>query len=100
MSTPTPQTVTCHTPTKGKDGTTTIPRWKYDAVSKAILEAIGTDGLAFRDLSATVGKHLSNDELSRLGSLGWHVTTVKLDMEYRGQIMRIEGRKPQYLMRC
>lgn len=88
----------CRTP--NADGTTSIPSWKYEAVRAAILDAVGDDGLAFKDLKAAVGERLDTDELDRLGSLGWHVTTVKLDMEVAGDIARVDGVSPQRLVRC
>lgn len=29
----------------------------------------------------------------------WYVTTVKLDLEARGELVRVAGVKPQHLMR-
>jgi len=90
--------VACRTPTEGRDGVTNISRWKYDAVRKAILSAVdeaGSDGLAFKNLAAEVGERLTDDERGRLGSLGWHTTVVKLNMEVEGEIVRIAKAKPQ-----
>ena len=47
-----------------------IDRWKYDAVRRA-----------------------------SLGSVGWYTTSVKLDMEEKGDIRRAAGSKPQRLLR-
>ena len=88
----------CRTP--NAEGTTSIPTRKYEAVRAAILDAVGEDGLAFSELKSAVGERLSADELDRLGSLGWHVTTVKLEMEVAGDIARVEGVTPQRLVRC
>jgi len=60
--------VTCRTPTEGRDGVTNLPKWKFDAIQSAILTV-----------------------------LKWHVTSVKLEMEVRGEIERIPGRVPQRL---
>lgn len=92
--------VACRTPTKNKSGQTAIPRWKFDAVRDAVLAAVvaaGPDGLAFSALPAAVGERLSDDERARLGSLGWHVTTVKLELEVRGELARLPG-TPQRLI--
>ena len=91
----------CRTPAEGRTGVTNIPTWKYESLRDAILVAIkdaGADGLAFKDLREAVRPKLSEDELSRMGKLGWHVTTVKLNMEVDGEILRVEGAKPQRLI--
>ena len=83
--------VECRTPTEGRSGTTSIPAWKFDAVRTAVLDAVvaaGPEGLRGR---------LAEDVLGRLGSVGWHVTTVKLEMEVRGEIARLPG-SPQRLV--
>lgn len=88
--------VTCQTPTPGKKPTR-IPAWKYDAVSAAIIAVLSRGDIAFRDLPDAVRDELAPDVLDRLGSVGWHVTTVKLDMEVRGQIARLPKVTPQRL---
>ncbi len=91
----------CETPTPGKKPTR-IERWKYEAVRRAILAALDGhhDGVPFRELAQRVKPHLSPDELARLGSLGWYTTTVKLDLEVKGEIARLPTAKPQRLVRC
>ena len=92
--------VACRTPAKGRDGVTNIPRWKYEAVRDAILTVLneaGSDGFLFKDLSKAVGDHLTDEQRAQLGSLGWHTTTVKLNMEVEGEIRRMEGVSPQRL---
>ena len=92
--------VVCETPTPGKQPTR-IDRWKYDLVRKAILRAVPKrgDGLKFRELSSLVKARLSAEDLKNLGSVSWYVTTVKLDLEVRNQIRRVDGVKPQRLLR-
>ena len=92
------ETTTCRTP--NASGTTSIPTWKFDALRTAILDAVGSEGIMFKDLKPAVETWLDADTLSRLGSLGWHLTTVKLEMEVAGDIARVEGSKPQRLVRC
>jgi hypothetical protein len=55
------------------------------------VDAAGAEGLRFADLPGAVRARLSQQELARLGSLGWHCTTVKLEMEVAGEIVRVEG---------
>jgi len=54
-----PPKVTCRTPTAGRDGTTQIPKWKYDSIRQAILDVIETapDGqIAFSKLADLVSE--------------------------------------------
>ncbi len=90
--------VGCRTPAEGRDGVTNIPKWKYDLLRAAILDAVGEDGIAFEDLIEAVRSRLSEDDLDRLGSLGWHATTVKLNMEVEQEISRVPGVSPQQLV--
>ena len=93
--------VACRTPAEGRDGVTNIPRWKYEAVRGAILEAVdeaGPRGLPFAKLPNAVKDRLRDETLERLGSVGWHVTTVKLEMEVAGEIRRRRGIVPQQIV--
>jgi hypothetical protein len=96
----TEEKILCQTPTPGKKGTR-IPKWKYALIREAILQVVPANeqGVAFKDLAGLVEKRLSPEKLERLGSLLWHTTTVKLDLEARGEIERIPGSKPQRLRR-
>ena len=91
---------TCRTPTPGKKPTR-IDTWKFDAVRKAILKIIPKrgEGVVFQKLPALVNKQLSQKELKELGSVGWFTTTVKLELEVRREIYRVEGVSPQRLLR-
>lgn len=89
--------VTCRTPAEGRDGTTNIPEWKFDVLRSAILKVVraaGTDGMLNKDLRDAVGAELSPDQLKRLGKLGWHVVTVKLELEVREEIARMPVKGP------
>lgn len=93
--------VPCRSPAKGRDGVTAIPRWKYEAVRRAILDALGQagpEGMPFAHLPNAVRDRLCEETLGRLGSVGWHVTTVKLEMEVQGEIARKNGVVPQQLI--
>jgi hypothetical protein len=81
-------------PQPGKQGVN-IDRRKYEMIREAILECIGAQGeITFKELTAEVRRRLAG---SFEGSISWYVTTVKLDLEARGEIERIPGRKPQHL---
>ncbi|WP_338549385.1 DUF6958 family protein [Roseovarius phycicola] len=92
--------VACRTPAEGRDGVTNIPAWKFDAVRKAILSVLGERKIRFSELKDAVGEKIPADELSRLGSLGWHVTTVKLELEVRGEVERVPGQTLQVIRLC
>ena len=97
---PEPKTV-CRTPTPGKKPTR-IPTWKFDAVRTAILNVLPAKepGVVAKDLPVLVEKRLDADVLAKLGSVGWHTTSVKLELEVAGEIRRVPGLKPQHLVRC
>jgi hypothetical protein len=90
--------VLCETPTPGKQPTR-IDRWNYDLVHSAIITVIPSneEGLAFRDLPGLVEQKLKPKDLEKLGSISWYTTTVKLDMEVKGELERIPGSNPQRL---
>lgn len=93
--------VVCRTPTKGRDGVTRLPRWKYDCVRAAIVEAVkgaGAEGFPMSELAAAVRARLSAEELSRLGSVSWHMMAVKLNLEVENEISRLPGVTPQRLV--
>jgi hypothetical protein len=92
--------ILCQTPTPGKQPTR-IPQWKYNAVWQAILQAVPEDepGIRFADLAGEVEKLLPTKDRHELGSVGWHTTVVKLDMEVKGEILRLPGSNPQRLVR-
>jgi hypothetical protein len=79
----------------------TISQEKYDLVSAAILAVVrkGGDGVPFRALIALVEGRLDTKERHAIGSVGWYVTTVKLDLEARKRIERVPGSNPQRLRR-
>jgi len=91
----------CRTPAEGRDGVTNIPTWKFDLLRRHILDVVGeagAEGYAFADLSGAIAPRLSEDEASRLGKLGWHVTTVKLELEVAGELARMPKVAPQRLV--
>lgn len=89
--------VACRTPTPGRKGVTNIPQWRFDLVRSAIIEVIATGEVKFAELPGLIGERLKKKDRERLGSISWNVTTVKLEMEVRGEIERVEGRGPQLL---
>lgn len=90
----------CRTPTEGKKPTS-IPTWKYEAIRGAILAVVPEEppGVPFGELPKLVESRLPRGDRDRLGSVSWHTTTVKLDMEVRGELARVSGAGPQRLVK-
>lgn len=81
---------------QGKQGVN-IDRDKYDTLRAAILDILAQRGeMTFRELDAAVEERLSG---KFEGAVGWYFTTVKLDMEARGEIERLPGSQPQLIRR-
>ena len=81
-------------PEEGKQGVN-IDRAKYEMIRQAILNAIRSQGsISFKGLISLIDYNLRN---RFEGSIPWYVTTVKLDLEARGEIERIPGRQEQTL---
>ncbi|MCY4436730.1 MAG: hypothetical protein OXE05_05280 [Chloroflexi bacterium] len=79
----------------GKAGVN-IDKQKYDTVREAILQSLQDNGMmTFKDLAAEVRRRL---EGSFAGSISWYVTTVKLDLEARGEIKRVPKSGSQRLV--
>jgi hypothetical protein len=70
-----------------------INREKYDVIRNAILCVLQTQKeMTFMNLSRAVEKEVNGNFE---GSVTWYVTTVKLDMEARGEIKRVTNSRPQ-----
>ena len=93
-------TVICRTPTPGKSAKR-IAKPRFDLVRRAVLRVIPKrgDGIAFADLAGLVAARLTPAERRTLGSILWYVTTVKLELEVRGELERVAGDGPQHLRR-
>src|ERR1700754_1628458 len=91
--------VVCKTPTPEKTSKS-IDKWKYDVVRRAILNILKSqpEGVLFSELAGLVDQNLSEYEKQNLGSVNWYTTTVKLDLEVRGEIRRLEKVSPQKLV--
>lgn len=96
----TEEKTTCHSPHPDKQPTN-IPTWKYEAVHEAILKAVPSKdpGIAAMDLPAAVKEHLPGKILRKLGSVSWHTTAVKLNMEVTGELRRVPDQKPHRLVK-
>jgi hypothetical protein len=67
-----------------------------DAILAVVSDA--GEGVLFKDLIRLVKTCLDADQLGRLGSLGWYTTTIKLDLEVKGDIRWVAGFSPQRLV--
>ncbi len=72
-----------------------IEKAKYDVVRGAILENLRACGpMTFTQLAELVEDQL---QANFDGSVMWYYTTVKLDMEARGELRRVPKSKPQLI---
>ncbi len=70
-----------------------ISKEKYDMIRGAILLNLRKQKeMTFMNLSRAVEKEVRG---SFDGSVTWYVTTVKLDLEARGEIKRVPNSRPQ-----
>ena len=54
-----------------------------------------SNGIAFSEMKDELKSRMSATEAESLGSPGWHVTVVKLNMEVEGELKRLSSRGPQ-----
>lgn len=70
-----------------------ISREKYDIIRKAIMSTLRKQKeMTFMNLSRAVEKEVKGNFD---GSVTWYVTTVKLDLEARGEVKRVHNSRPQ-----
>jgi hypothetical protein len=72
-----------------------IEKSKYDLMRNAILENLR----AYGALSFTRLGNLLEEQLLKSfdGSIAWYYTTVKLDLEARGEIRKVSSSEPQLI---
>ena len=70
-----------------------ISKEKYEIIRKSILSTLRAQKeMSFMNLSRAVEKEV-NGKFE--GSVMWYVTTVKLDLEARGEVKRVPHSRPQ-----
>jgi hypothetical protein len=70
-----------------------IEKAKYDLIRNAILGTLKRDGpMPFMELAALLEDQMQG---GFDGSVMWYYTTVKLDLEARGEIRRVPNTMPQ-----
>jgi len=79
---------------EGKKGVN-LTKEKYNTIREFILNTLKEAGeLSFTELTL-----MANESLSETfdGKVTWYVVTIKLDLEARGEIERVKGKKTQHL---
>ena len=72
-----------------------ILRRRYELMKETILGILSRNGaVSFRDLTEEAGKELTG---VLDGNIPWYVVVVKQDLEARGVIQQVPGKKPQQL---
>ena len=72
-----------------------ISKEKYEVIRGAILETLCEQKeMSFMNLSRAVEKKVGK---KFEGSVMWYVTTVKLDLEARGDLKRVPNSRPQLI---
>ncbi len=75
-----------------------ISKEKYEIIRKAILSTLRKQKeMSFMNLSRAVAKEVDG---TFDGSVNWYVTTVKLDLEARGEVRRVPNSRPQLVKLC
>jgi len=70
-----------------------ISKEKYEIIRKAIFSTLKQNKeMPFMKLARAVEKEVRG---TFEGSVTWYVTTVKLDMEARGEVKRVPNSRPQ-----
>ncbi|MCF8241553.1 MAG: hypothetical protein K9J16_09205 [Melioribacteraceae bacterium] len=93
------QQIICRTPSIGKKPTK-ISKEKFELIRDRIIEILSknNEGVLFKDLPKMISERLTVAQRSLIGSISWYTTTVKLELEVRGEIKRIPNSKPQRLI--
>lgn len=88
--------IACRTP-EGKSAGTNMAAWKFHLLRDALRQVLGPagpEGMLNKDVRPAVEPLIAPGDLERLGKLGWHLIGVRLEMEVRGEIVRVPGKGP------
>ncbi|MEZ6057800.1 MAG: hypothetical protein R3C01_13965 [Planctomycetaceae bacterium] len=88
--------VECRHPLKPNEPPQKIHEWKYEAVSRAIMQVMqeSPGGVKAAELTGKVKSKLASVDQEEITDLKWSVDTVRGEMECRGEIERISNEKP------
>ena len=77
---------------------TKIEQTKYDMIRSSVIETLKRNGsMTYTELADLIEAKLQGEFD---GSVTWYFTTVKLDLEARGEIRRVPLSKPQKIELC
>lgn len=86
--------VVCRSP-NGKRASKAVPQWKFDRIRGSILSAVPSSdsGIDFKELVEKIQASVPEAERKRLGKVSWLTETVALEMETRGELVRLPHTK-------
>lgn len=78
-----------------------IDRGRYEAMKAALLRIIPADeeGVPAKELGRRAAPHLERTAFPPEASRTWYAVVVKLDLEARGLVERVPGKRPQHVRR-
>jgi uncharacterized protein DUF6958 len=84
----------------GKTGALVDPE-KYDRVRAAILQTLPAtdDGMTWAELCERIAPLLPESIFRHMGTVRWYAKAVQLDMEAKGEIVRLSDSRPIRLKR-
>ena len=72
-----------------------MEKGKYDALKQPLLNWLKTKGESTHtEILHAITEDFEKNNTSFAGSIEWHMEWVKLDLEARNEIKRIEGKSP------
>ena len=82
-------------------GGTRMDEETYHMIAKALLEGVPRDGegMTLDELHDVVKSRIPGGELPGGRKIMWNLMAVKLDMEKKGQLIRVPKSKPQRILR-
>ncbi len=91
--------ISCRSPDSEKQ--VPVFKWKFDAIREALLKVVPTDdnGVETASLRTLVTEQLPEEHIEHLGNIAWLTESVRLEMEVRGELTRVEGSKPTRIRR-
>jgi hypothetical protein len=83
------------TSTPGKSGALVDPD-KYERIKAAILQILpaAPDGMTWVELVERIAPILPESIFRHMGTIRWYAKAVQLDMEARGEIIRVPDSRP------
>ncbi|MEP4195140.1 MAG: hypothetical protein ABJL99_05815 [Aliishimia sp.] len=73
---------------------TNIPAWKVYIMRGHVRAVLRAGGTSSTDLQNAVHDRMSDEESEKMGTLGWHLCRVRLEMHMRADIVRVPEKGP------